>query len=82
VAEYTGLREFLELLEREGDLARVGVPVALDQELGAVCVHSLRNGGPALLFQRPGGQDTRDQQPQTIPTARFAADEHTGHADW
>jgi 2,5-furandicarboxylate decarboxylase 1 len=57
VAGYTGLREFLEVLEREGELARVGVPVALDQELGAVCVHSLRNGGPALLFQRPGGQD-------------------------
>jgi 2,5-furandicarboxylate decarboxylase 1 len=57
VAAFTGLREFLDLLEREGELARVGVPVALDQELGAVCVHSLRNGGPALLFQRPGGQD-------------------------
>src|SRR5947209_2420088 len=57
VAGYTGLREFLALLEREGELARVGVPVALDQELGAICVRSLRNGGPALFFQRPGGQD-------------------------
>ncbi len=57
VGGYSGLREFLALLEREGELARIGVPVALDQELGAVCVHSLRNGGPALLFQRPGGYD-------------------------
>jgi 2,5-furandicarboxylate decarboxylase 1 len=57
VAEFLGLREFLALLEREGELARVGVPVALDQELGAICVHSLRHGGPALLFQRPGGMD-------------------------
>jgi 2,5-furandicarboxylate decarboxylase 1 len=57
VADYTGLREFLAVLEREGELARVGVPVALEQELGAICVRSLRNGGPALLFRRPGGQD-------------------------
>jgi 2,5-furandicarboxylate decarboxylase 1 len=52
---YTGLREFLEVLEREGELAHVQVPVALDQELGAVCVKSLRSAGPALLFERPGG---------------------------
>ncbi len=57
MAGFTGLREFLALLEQEGELARVGVPVALDQELGAVCVHSLRHAGPALLFQQPGGQD-------------------------
>src|SRR5712692_5974196 len=53
---YFGLRAYLELLERDGDLARVSEPVALDQELGAVCVHNLRAGGPALLFERPGGQ--------------------------
>src|SRR5215207_8827797 len=51
---YSGLREFLDLLEQEGELARVRVPVALDQELGAVCVKSLRSGGPALLFEKPG----------------------------
>jgi UbiD family decarboxylase len=53
---YEGLRAFLELLERDCDLAHVAAPVALDQELGAVCVHNLRTGGPALLFERPGGQ--------------------------
>ena len=52
---YSGLREFLDVLEREGELAHVHVPVDLDQELGAVCVKSLRSGGPALLFERPGG---------------------------
>jgi 2,5-furandicarboxylate decarboxylase 1 len=52
---YSGLREFLEILEAEGDLAHVQVPVDLDQELGAVCVHSLRQAGPALIFERPGG---------------------------
>jgi 2,5-furandicarboxylate decarboxylase 1 len=53
-ADYTGLRGFLDILEREGELANVHVPVQLDQELGAVCVKSLRSGGPALLFERPG----------------------------
>src|ERR1051326_2159028 len=41
---YRGLREFLDVLEREGELAYVHVPVDLDQELGAVCVKSLRLG--------------------------------------
>src|SRR5262249_61547170 len=54
---FEGLREFIELLEKAGELARVRVPVALDQELGAVCVTSLRGRGPALLFERPGGKD-------------------------
>ena len=54
---FTGLREFIELLDREGELARVSAPVDLDQELGAVCVTSLRGRGPALLFERPGGKD-------------------------
>jgi 2,5-furandicarboxylate decarboxylase 1 len=51
---YDGLRQFLELLEQDGDLARVTAPVALDQELAAVCVYNLRATGPALLFERPG----------------------------
>src|SRR3989441_2599913 len=54
---FSGLREFIELLEKEGELARVRVPVDLDQELGAVCVTSLRGRGPALLFEHPGGKD-------------------------
>ena len=54
MTRYSGLREFLDILEREGELAYVHVPVQLNQELGAVCVKSLRSGGPALLFERPG----------------------------
>jgi 2,5-furandicarboxylate decarboxylase 1 len=53
---YHGLRGFLDLLAADNDLARVAAPVALDQELGAVCVHNLRAHGPALLFENPGGQ--------------------------
>ena len=54
---FNGLREFIDLLEKEGELAHVKVPVDLNQELGAVCVKSLKNYGPALLFEKPGGRD-------------------------
>ncbi len=54
-ATFRGLREFMELLKSEGELACIQEPVELDQELGAVCVKSLRGRGPALLFERPGG---------------------------
>ncbi len=53
---FKGLREFIDLLDREGELARVRLPVDLKQELGAVCVKSLRAYGPALLFEQPGGK--------------------------
>jgi UbiD family decarboxylase len=51
------LRSFLQLLEEEGELARISSPVALDQEIGAVCLRNLRCGGPGLLFERPEGKD-------------------------
>jgi UbiD family decarboxylase len=51
------LRSFLQLLEDEGELARITSPVALDQEIGAVCLRNLRNGGPGLLFECPEGKD-------------------------
>src|SRR5438067_10572449 len=54
---FEGLREFIQLLDREGELARVRVPVDLDQEPGAVCVTGLRGRGPALSFEHPGGKD-------------------------
>jgi UbiD family decarboxylase len=51
------LRSFLKLLEDEGELARISSPVALDQEVGAVCLRNLRCSGPGLLFERPEGKD-------------------------
>jgi len=54
---FEGLREFIQLLDNEGELAHVRVPVDLNQELGAVCVKSLRARGPALLFERPGEKE-------------------------
>src|SRR5918995_4897211 len=51
------LRSFLRLLEDEGELARITFPVALNQEIGAVCLRNLRTSGPGLLFERPEGSD-------------------------
>jgi UbiD family decarboxylase len=56
---YDGIRGFLASLEDVGELATIGAPVEIDQELAAVCVHSLRRHGPALLFTRPGGRQAR-----------------------
>jgi 2,5-furandicarboxylate decarboxylase 1 len=54
---FSGVRGFMEVLRAEGELACIREAVALDQELGAVCVKSLRGRGPALLFERPGGMN-------------------------
>ncbi len=51
------LRSYLEALEEAGELARISTPVALDQEIGAVCFRNLTHNGPGLLFERPGGSD-------------------------
>ncbi len=51
------LRGFLQLLEDEGELARIASEVSLDQEIGAVCLRNLRTSGPGLLFECPEGKD-------------------------
>lgn len=51
------LRSYLSVLEEAGELARVSTPVALDQEVGAICFRNLQRLGPGLLFERPGGSD-------------------------
>jgi UbiD family decarboxylase len=52
------LRDFLEKLEKEGELVRISRPVELKYELSAICRHALDMGGltnnKALLFERPG----------------------------
>ena len=49
------LRSYLEVLEQEGELARIKVPVDLNQEIGAICYRNLHKKGPGLLFEQPGG---------------------------
>jgi 4-hydroxy-3-polyprenylbenzoate decarboxylase len=53
------LRSFLARLERGGHLARVQAPVDPELETTALCLRALREGGPALLMERP----TRGTQP-------------------
>jgi UbiD family decarboxylase len=48
------LRSFIELLAEQGELAKIKSKVALDQEIGAVCLRNLRTGGPGLLFEQVG----------------------------
>jgi len=47
------LREFIALLEQEGDLVRIKTEVDPNLEITEICDRALRAGGPALLFEKP-----------------------------
>jgi 4-hydroxy-3-polyprenylbenzoate decarboxylase len=49
------LREWIALLEREGELVRVSAEVDPDLEITEIVDRTVRAGGPALLFERPKG---------------------------
>jgi len=49
------LREWIGLLEREGELVRVAAEVDPDLEITEIVDRTIRAGGPALLFERPKG---------------------------
>ena len=55
--EYRDLRDFVDQLERGGDLKRIGKPVSPQLEITEISARVLRNGGPALLFERPGDSE-------------------------
>ncbi len=52
---YSDLRDFLDQLERQGELKRVAAEVSPRLEMTEICDRVLRQGGPALLFERPAG---------------------------
>ena len=52
---FKDLREFIALLEAEGELKRISVPVDPNLEITEICDRTLRAGGPALLFENPVG---------------------------
>jgi phenylphosphate carboxylase alpha subunit len=54
---FQDLRAFLDLLEAEGELARVKATVDWDLELGAVSRRALDQRGPALLFESIKGYE-------------------------
>ena len=49
------LREWVALLEREGELVRVGAEVDPYLEVTEIVARTVREGGPALLFEHPKG---------------------------
>src|SRR3989449_6439146 len=51
------LREWIELLEREGELVRVGALVDPHLEITEIVDRTVKSGGPALLFERPKGSE-------------------------
>ncbi len=51
------LREYLDLLQREGDLATIEAPVDSDLEIAEIHRRVIACGGPALLFTNVTGAD-------------------------
>src|SRR2546423_12882884 len=49
------LREWIALLEREGELVRVTAEVDPDLEVTEIVDRTVKGGGPALLFENPRG---------------------------
>lgn len=52
---YHSQREFLRFLERRGDLKRIKVPVSPDFEITEICHRTIKQAGPALMFESPVG---------------------------
>jgi 4-hydroxy-3-polyprenylbenzoate decarboxylase len=53
--KYQDLRDFLDQLEKLGELKRISVEVDPKLEMTEICDRVLRAGGPAILFERPKG---------------------------
>jgi 4-hydroxy-3-polyprenylbenzoate decarboxylase len=51
------LRDWIALLEREGELVRVGAEVDPDLEVTEIVDRTVKSGGPALLFTNPKGSE-------------------------
>ncbi|MEX2469924.1 MAG: 4-hydroxy-3-polyprenylbenzoate decarboxylase [Pseudohongiellaceae bacterium] len=51
------LREFIDLLEAEGELKRIATEVDPYLEVTEIADRTLRRGGPALLFENPRNPD-------------------------
>lgn len=56
---YKSLREFMALLEAEGELKRVARPVSTHLEMTEIQTRLLAKGGPAVLFENPVHEDGR-----------------------
>src|SRR5688572_33128664 len=52
---YKDLREFIKMLEQTGELKRIKLAVDPNLEITEICDRTLRQQGPALLFENPKG---------------------------
>ena len=52
---YTDLREFVHALEKHKELKRIPFEVDPVLEITEFADRSVKNGGPALLFEKPKG---------------------------
>ncbi len=55
--QYRDLREFIAGLEADGDLVRITHEIDPNLEMTEICDRTLRQGGPALLFEHPRGHE-------------------------
>ena len=53
--KYKDLRDFIDQLEKQGELKRISTPVDPNLEMTEICDRTLRAQGPALLFENPVG---------------------------
>ena len=52
---YSNLRNFIETLEKHGELQRVSAEVDPALEIAELADRAVKSGGPALLFENPRG---------------------------
>ena len=57
-ARYRDLRDFIEDLEKRGELKRISAEVDPVLEMTEIADRTLRGAGPALLFENPRGHST------------------------
>jgi 4-hydroxy-3-polyprenylbenzoate decarboxylase len=53
--KYRDLRDFIRQLEKQDELKRVTIPVDPYLEMTEICDRTLKQGGPAFLFENPTG---------------------------
>lgn len=56
--KYSDLRDFIEQLEKLGQLKRIKQPISTNLTMTEISDRTLRAKGPALLFENPIGHDT------------------------
>lgn len=55
--QYADLRQFIDFLECQGELKRIPIAVDPQLEITEICDRTLKQGGPALLFENVKGSD-------------------------